>query len=271
MSSYSQWSSLHFSSHFFFFYEEVFPFFSNTTTSSPTESSTHVPSQPFPSFSVPISTPLPDLVSSLTAPSTASSPSFASPQSLDPTSSSLLEPAASTHAPAPAPISCHPMQTRSRSNIRKPCQATNGTVPYPPRALIASTIIPEVEPTSFTSASKCLQWCEAMHNEFHALLENDTWALVPQSPCMNLVGCKWIYRIKRNLDGSVAWYKAHLIAKGFHQQPGIDYGDTFSPVVKPITIRTVLSLAVASNSCIKQLDVTNAFLHSFLQENVFMI
>lgn len=92
-----------------------------------------------------------------------------------------------------------------------------------------------------------------------------------KTPQINLVRCKWICCIKWKPDGSIERYKARLVAKGFHQQPRINYGDTFSPVVKPTTIRIVFSIVVSSNWCIKQLDITNAFLHGFLQENVFMI
>ena len=82
---------------------------------------------------------------------------------------------------------------------------------------------------------------------------------------MNLVGCKWVYKIKRNADGLVTQYKARLVAKGFHQQARIDYDETFSPVVKPTTVRIILTLVAQFNWPLRQLDISNAFLHGFLK------
>lgn len=110
-----------------------------------------------------------------------------------------------------------------------------------------------------------------MQAEFDALHHNNTWDLVSRSSDQNLVGCKWVFRIKRNPDGSIDRYKARLVVKGFHQHFGWDYTETFSPVVKLVTIRIVLTLAVRQGWPIRQLDVNNAFLQGTLKEEVFMI
>ena len=82
-----------------------------------------------------------------------------------------------------------------------------------------------------------------MASEFDALQRQQTWSLVPLSSNQNVIGCRWVYKIKRNTNGSVSRYKARLVAKGFHQQAEVDFGETFSPVVKPPTVRIILSLA----------------------------
>jgi hypothetical protein len=81
---------------------------------------------------------------------------------------------------------------------------------------------------------------------------------------------KWVFKIKRKANGDIEQYKARLVAKGFHQQLGINYVETYCPVVKPITIPTVLSIVVSAGWEIRQVDVSNAFLHGLLQETVYM-
>ncbi|CAL9003048.1 unnamed protein product [Prunus brigantina] len=109
-----------------------------------------------------------------------------------------------------------------------------------------------------------------MVDEINALLKNNTWTLVPPSSFQNLVGCKWVFRVKHNSYGTIERHKVRLVAKGFHQQPGINYTDTFSPVIKPAIIHVVLSLVVSRDWSLRQLDVKNAFLHGFLKEDVYM-
>ena len=87
-----------------------------------------------------------------------------------------------------------------------------------------------------------------MLEEFRALQANNTWPLVPRPRRQNVIGCKWVSKVKEHPDGTVDKYKAHLLAKGFTQRHGIDYTDTFSPVVKLATVyRLVLSLVLDNN------------------------
>jgi hypothetical protein len=106
--------------------------------------------------------------------------------------------------------------------------------------------------------------------EFEALLSNKTWTLCPRPSHQHVIHNKWVYKIKRKSDGVVDRFKARLVAKGFEQKFGIDYIDTFSPVIKPSTIRVILALVVYFNWMIMQLDISNAFLHGSLLKEVYI-
>jgi hypothetical protein len=178
----------------------------------------------------------------------------------------------STEIPNPT-LPHHPMVTRSKNHISKPKHLTDGTIRYPlPKVLVAAAMDATTltEPTCFTSASKHPKWRQAMNYEFDALLKNNTWSLVPSNPTQNQIGCKWVFWLKRNANGFVERYKARLVAKGFHQQPRVDYAETYSPVIKPTMVRTVLSIALSAGWSIRQIDIQNAFLHGYLSEEVFM-
>jgi histone deacetylase 1/2 len=109
-----------------------------------------------------------------------------------------------------------------------------------------------------------------MEVEFSALMKNKTWHLVPTHQSKNIIDSMWVFKIKWKADGSLDKYKARLVAKGYKQHYGIDYEDTFSPVVKAATILLVLSIAVSKGWSLRQLDVQNAFLHGNLEEEVYM-
>lgn len=147
----------------------------------------------------------------------------------------------------------------------KPKQFNDGTV----RWCMSSTVNADENP-SVGEAFGNPNWKGAMDVEYNALQHNKTWHLVPRPKGKNIIGCKWVYKIKRKADGSIDRYKARLVAKGFKQRYRIDYEDTFSPVVKAATIRLVLSLAVSQGWSLRQLDVQNAILHGVLEEEVYM-
>ena len=100
-----------------------------------------------------------------------------------------------------------------------------------------------------------------MEVEYEGLIHNHTWDLVLFSDDMNVVQCKWVFRTKFKADGPLDKYKARLVAEGFKQIPGVDFFETFSPVVKVSTIRIVFTLAVSKGWNIQHIDVSNAFLN----------
>lgn len=127
----------------------------------------------------------------------------------------------------------------------------------------------ETAPTSFKQAIKSDIWKEAMNVEFHGMEINDTYKVVTLPPDKNVVGCKWLYTIKYNADGSVERPKAGLVAKSNTQQEGVDFTDTFSPVAKMTSVKLLLALAASNGWSLSQMDVTNAFLHSTLDEEIY--
>jgi hypothetical protein len=87
-------------------------------------------------------------------------------------------------------------------------------------------------------------WKRAILEELDALHQNQTWTLVPREPYMNVAGSKWVFKAKLTANGTFDRLKARLVAKGYHQVDGVDYTETFSPVIKLGTIRLVLSLTL---------------------------
>jgi histone deacetylase 1/2 len=155
------------------------------------------------------------------------------------------------------------VKTRSQSGISRPKVYTDGTVLY---ANFSST----GEPTSLDEALSDPNWKKSMQEEITTLHKNETWHLVPAVKGANIIDCRWVFKIMRKADGSIERYKGRLVAKGYKQRYGIDYEDTFSPVVKIAAVRPVLSIAISRGWCLRQLDVQNVFLHGVLEEEVYM-
>ncbi len=103
-----------------------------------------------------------------------------------------------------------------------------------------------------------------------ALDANATWELVALLKNKKIIGCKWAYKVKHNVNGSVIRYKTRLVAKGYAQTYGIDYEETYSPIAKMTTVRAIITIAVAKGWSLHQMDVKKVFIHGNLQEEVYM-
>ncbi|CAL9244028.1 unnamed protein product, partial [Arabidopsis halleri] len=232
------------------FHENIFPF---AERSSPASFDHVLP------LTVPDPIPKPK-VTDPAQPITPSPPSSPSP----PTSPSPSPPTSPSQSPSPSPPPPppppHRYQTRSNSGIVKPrtqlCLHTD------------STISPL--PLSHVQAAQDDHWNNAMMEEYNAQIKCGTWVLVPRPKATNIIRSLWLFRHKFKADGTLSRYKARLVANGKSQQLGIDCEETFSPVVKPATIRLVFDVATAKDWPLHQLDVKNAFLHGDLQETVYM-
>ena len=113
-------------------------------------------------------------------------------------------------------------------------------------------------------------WKKAIEEELASHASHGTWTLVDKPNGRRVVGAKWVFKIKRGANGEITRYKARLVAQGFTQIHGIDYKETFAPVVSFKSIRTLLAIAAAEDLDLDQLDVKTAFLYGKLEANVFM-
>uniref|UniRef100_A0A2N9HJJ7 Reverse transcriptase Ty1/copia-type domain-containing protein n=1 Tax=Fagus sylvatica TaxID=28930 RepID=A0A2N9HJJ7_FAGSY len=126
------------------------------------------------------------------------------------------------------------------------------------------------EPHTYREASTNPLWQQAMADELDALHKTHTWDMTTLPPGKSAVGCKWVYKIKTRADGSVERYKARLVARGFTQEYGIDYEETFAPVARLTSVRSLLAVAAVRHWPLFQMDVKNAFLNGDLLEEVYM-
>lgn len=154
--------------------------------------------------------------------------------------------------------------TRSRANTFNLMNANDAAAHY---AFVMG------EPTKFEEAIACSdsdEWKEAMNDEYGSLMQNKTWNLVDLPNGKRAIDNRWVYKVKLDQNGEIERFKARLVIRGFTQEYGINYFETFSPVVKFTSIRAILAVAAAKGMAIKQFDVKTAFLNSELEEEIYM-
>jgi hypothetical protein len=128
----------------------------------------------------------------------------------------------------------------------------------------------EKEPTCFEEAIQKKEWADAMTEEYQSIIKNDVWEIVPRPKSKDVVFSKWLFKIKHVVDGSIEKYKARFVARGFSQKEGIDYEDTFAPVARYTSIRTIIALAAKMKWKLHQMDVKKAFLNGIIEEEVYI-
>lgn len=138
---------------------------------------------------------------------------------------------------------------------------------------IAEVLFSACEPLTLQDALEAedsSEWARAINEELHSLKENETWSLVNRPVGRNVISNRWIFKKKYAANGEIDRYKARLVVRGFSQKEGIDYNEVFAPVVKYVTVRTILSIVAADDLEMIQFDIKTAFLHGELNETIFM-
>ncbi|MCO5576728.1 hypothetical protein L7F22_030545 [Adiantum nelumboides] len=193
-------------------------------------------------------------------------------------------PTTSANPPDPSGLSCSSMQPRmwtvqSLYDTSKPVtvdlSSSSPISEFSGSAFALPIELPDadadpISPEAALAGPDSNLWHAAMSEELASLHRNRTWSLVPLPEGRQPITCKWIIRRKLHPDGSIARYKARLVARGFSQIPGLDYGDTFSPVLRMSSFRLLLAMAAQFDFELYQLDVQTAFLHGDLSEELYM-
>ncbi|CAL1413972.1 unnamed protein product [Linum trigynum] len=183
--------------------------------------------------------------------------------------SSMATPGTSSSSPVSASsgiVASSPVQQPRRSLC-----STKGVPPLRFDDYMALGFDTLVVPTRYKDARGDPRWEEAMGSEFDALHANHTWDVVDHpAPDTPTVGSRWVYTIKMNPDGTIERFRARVVALGYTQEHGVDYNETFAPVARMSTVRTLLAVASIKHWTLSQLDVKNAFLHGDLDEVIYM-
>lgn len=137
----------------------------------------------------------------------------------------------------------------------------------------AHAFVSVLEPQTYNEAlnsSECENWKAAMDDEFNSLQRNKTWVLTKLPEGRTAIDNRWVFKVKNKAGGGIDRFKARLVVRGFHQRYGVDYEETFSPVVKFPSVRMILAMAAAERWHMKQFDVKTAFLYGDLEETIYM-
>ena len=122
------------------------------------------------------------------------------------------------------------------------------------------------EPTFFEESIQKKEWEDDMTEEYQSIIKNDVCEIVPRPKSKDVVSSKWLFKIKHAADGSIEKYKARFVARGFSQKEGIDYEETFAPVARYTSIRTIIDLAAKMKWKLHQMDVKTAFLNGIIRK-----
>lgn len=132
----------------------------------------------------------------------------------------------------------------------------------------------ESDPTTLNEAMQSEnshKWKLAMEDELLSMSQNGVWTLIDRTMEMKPIGCKWVYKTKRDAEGKIEIYKASLVAKGYNQNEGIDYNETFSPVSTKDAFRVMMALVAHYDLELHQMDVKTTYLNGDLKEDIYML
>jgi transposase InsO family protein len=256
--------------------DDIFTYNTTPIPFNTTPSPSHTP-QPASSTSLPPNHDLPS-TSNFTLPSDNTSPITPPPPSIPLRKSTRI-----THPPGYLQdYHCSLITPTIHASHSTSSPSSSSTCKYPLSVFLSSQHLSSThshyimnlstisEPSSYEEALCNENWTNAIKTELSALMKTNTWSLVHLPAHKRAIGCKWVFKLKLHADGTVERYKARLVAKGFTQTEGLDYLDTFSPVVKMTTIRMLLAIAASQHWPLFQLNVNTSFLHGDLNEEVYM-
>ena len=261
------------------FYEHIFPFASESMQQFLSPLPTTLPCQFSTNYSEEVQNhfPLPNTNSD----NTTDSQNDLSSENSSPTSShnseSVQQEAHQTQVPPQMPT------RKSSRQTTLPAKLKDFVLNHVPKAnqVSKTSLVPEFQdflvshlaqkdPTSFKEAITQPGWKQAIDSELKALDDNETWEVTTLPTGKTAIGSHWIFKTKLKADGSEERKKARLVVQGNRQQYGVDYQETFAPVAKMVTVRSLLAVAALKGWQTCQMDVSNAFLHGDLEEDVYM-